>query len=79
MVAVKESLARTDPDVVREVYRLLAASRAAAGAPELNPFGWEANRRNLEVALERIWRQKLVSRRYAVDELIDDATGVLHA
>ena len=74
MVVVKESLAHSDPDVVREVWRLLAESRAAAGAPELNPFGWQANRRNLEVALERIHRQGLVSRRYAVDELIDEAT-----
>lgn len=74
MVVVRESLARSDPDVVREVWRLLNESRAAADAPELNPFGWQANRRNLEVALERIHRQGLVSRRYAVDELIDEAT-----
>jgi 4,5-dihydroxyphthalate decarboxylase len=79
MVVVKESLARSDPDAVREVYRLLAESREAAGAPELNPFGWEANRRSLEVALERIWRQRLVSRRYALDELFDDTTRTLSA
>lgn len=72
MVVVKESLARSDPDAVREVYRLLAESRAAAGEPELNPFGWEANRRNLEAALERIHRQGLVSRRYPIDELFHD-------
>ncbi|MGA7983800.1 MAG: phosphate ABC transporter substrate-binding protein [Burkholderiales bacterium] len=70
MVAVKESLARSEPDAVREVYRLLAESREAAGAPELNPFGWEANRRNLEVAIEQTWRQGLIARRYTVDELI---------
>lgn len=79
MVTVKKSLLRSDPDAVREVWRLLAGSRAAAGAQELNPFGWEANRRNLEVALERIYRQGLVSRRYAVDELIDDTTRSLNA
>jgi len=79
MVTVKESLLRTDPDAVREVWRLLAESRAVAGAPELNPFGWQANRRNLEAALECIHRQGLVSRRYAVDELIDDATRDLQA
>ena len=79
MVTVKESLLRTDPDAVREVWRLLAESLAAAGAPELNPFGWQANRRNLEVALGCIYRQGLVSKRYGVDELIDDATRSLNA
>jgi len=79
MVTVKESLLRSDPDAVREVWRLLAESRAAAGAPELNPFGWEANRRNLEVAAERVFRQELVARRYTADELIDDATRALSA
>ena len=70
MVVVKQSLAQSDPDAVREVCRLLAESREAAGAPELNPFGWEANRRNLEVAIEQTWRQGLIARRYTVDELI---------
>jgi 4,5-dihydroxyphthalate decarboxylase len=79
MVTVKESLLGSDPDAVREVWRLLAESRAAAGAPALNPFGWEANRRNLEVALGCIHRQGLVARRYAVDELMDDTTRALGA
>lgn len=79
MVTVKESLLRSDPDAVREVWRVLVESRAAAGAPELNPFGWEANRRNLEVALGCIHRQGLVSKRYAVDELLDDVTRAMAA
>lgn len=70
MVVVKESLARSDPDAVREVYRLLAESRTAAGAPELNPFGVEAIRRSLEVAIERTARQGLIARRYRVEELL---------
>ncbi len=69
MVVVKESLARSDPDAVREVYRLLDESRTAAGAPELNPFGVEATRHSLEVAIEQTWRQGLIARRYTVDEL----------
>ncbi|HUJ86808.1 MAG TPA: phosphate ABC transporter substrate-binding protein [Burkholderiales bacterium] len=69
MVVVRESLARSAPDAVREVCRLLDESRLAAGAPELNPFGVEANRRNLEVAIEQTWRQGLIARRYSVDEL----------
>ena len=51
LVAVTESLARSRPDVVREVYRLLAESKRAAGLPtgvlDTTPFGLEANRRNL--------------------------------
>jgi 4,5-dihydroxyphthalate decarboxylase len=69
MITVKESLARSDPEAVREVWRLLAESRAAAGNRELNPFGWETNRRNLELAVERTHRQGLISRRFSVEEL----------
>jgi len=79
MVTVKESLLRTDPDAVREIWRLLSESRQAAGNPDLNPFGWDANRRSLEVALGCIHRQELVSRRFTLDELIDDATLALGA
>lgn len=66
MVAVRDSLPRS---AVREVYRLLLESRKAAGDPEMTPFGVEANRRNLEVAIDHVVRQKLISRRFAVDEL----------
>jgi len=77
MVVVRSSLARSEPGAVREVYRLLAESRRAAGNPELNPFGCAANRRNLELAIERAHAQDLIARRVAVDELFDETTGVL--
>ncbi|HZA14639.1 MAG TPA: ABC transporter substrate-binding protein, partial [Myxococcaceae bacterium] len=51
------------------VYALLAESRKAAGNPELNPFGVEENRHNLEVAVDCFFRQKLIPRRFTVDEL----------
>lgn len=66
MVVVRDSLPRS---AVREVHRLLLESRKAAGDPEMNPFGVEANRRNLEVAIDHVVRQKLISRRFGVDEL----------
>jgi len=66
MVAVKTSLA---PDVVREVYRLLVESRKAAGGDTL-PFGLEANRRNLDVAIDTVYRQRLIPRRFTVDECV---------
>jgi len=52
-----------------EVSRMLEASIRAAGSPEMNPFGLEANRRNLEVAIEYVHAQGLIPRRYTVEEL----------
>jgi 4,5-dihydroxyphthalate decarboxylase len=76
MVAVKSSLCRSHPELVSEVYRLLHDSRRAAGTPlpggiDMNPFGLEQNRRNLEVAIEFAHRQKLIPRKFAVDELFE--------
>jgi 4,5-dihydroxyphthalate decarboxylase len=72
MVVVKESLTRSDPEAVREVWRLLVESRRTAGDPELNPYGVEANRRNLELAIERTHRQGLIARRCTVDQLFTE-------
>ena len=44
-------------------------SRKAAGSPEMNPFGVEENRRNLEVAIECMHRQRMIPRRFTVEEL----------
>ena len=77
MVVVKESLSKDDPRAVREVYRMLLESARAAGTPEMNPFGLDANRRNLEVAIDCVYAQNLIPRRYGVDELFDEITGTL--
>jgi 4,5-dihydroxyphthalate decarboxylase len=66
MVAVKDSVS---DEAAAEVSRLLEASIRAAGSPEMNPYGIETNRRNLEVAIDYVHRQGLIPRRYAVDEL----------
>ena len=63
MVAVKPTVDAAP------LMRLLAESFAAAGNPELNPIGLEANRRNLEVAVDYVHRQGLIPRRYALEEL----------
>jgi 4,5-dihydroxyphthalate decarboxylase len=44
------------------------------GEPDTTPLGLEANRRNLEVAIEYVYRQRLIPRRFTVDELFDDVT-----
>lgn len=66
MVAVKDSLPQA---AASEVSRLLGESIRAAGSPEMNPYGLEANRRNLEVAIEYVCRQRLIPRRFTVEEL----------
>ena len=84
MVVVRDSLCRSDPRAVREVYRLLLESKQAAGpTPEgeidMTPFGLEANRHNLEVAIDYTYRQRLIPRAFSVDELFDDVTRSLGA
>jgi 4,5-dihydroxyphthalate decarboxylase len=83
-VTVKASLSRAEPDVVREGYRLLVAGKRAEGPPVAGvldpmPFGFEANHRNLEVAIDCFDRQRLIPRRFAMDELFDDVTRGLGA
>jgi 4,5-dihydroxyphthalate decarboxylase len=82
MVVVKESLSKSDPGAVREIYRLLSESKKAAKLPkagevDVNPFGVEANRRNLEVVIDTVYRQRMIPKRFSVDELFDDVTRAL--
>jgi len=68
LVGVKRSVSRAQAD---EVYGLLLESKKAAGDPPMLPHGLEANRRNLEVAIECAWKQNMIARRYAVEELFE--------
>jgi 4,5-dihydroxyphthalate decarboxylase len=82
MVVVREELSRSQPDVVKEVFRTIHESKKAAGLPdggELDPyrFGVEACRPILEVIIDFCFQQKLIPRRIAVDELFDDTTRAL--
>ena len=82
MVVVKESLSKSDPGAVREIYRLLGESKKAAKLPrpgevDVHPFGLEANRRNLEVVIDTVYRQGMIPRRFGVDELFDGVTRAL--
>jgi len=82
MVVVKDSVSKSSPDAVREVYRLLRESKRRAPPPatgelDMTPIGLEANRRNLEVAIDYVYQQRLIPRRYTVDELFDDVTRKL--
>jgi 4,5-dihydroxyphthalate decarboxylase len=71
LVVVTQALADSRPDVVREVYRMLRASKAMAATetPDFVPFGIEANRRSLELITGYAAQQKLIPERYRVDDL----------
>jgi len=82
MVVVRESLSRSRPDVVRDVFQALHRSKVAAGLPDGGPldpyrFGVEACRPVLETIIDFCWRQQLLPRRLSVDELFDETTRSL--
>ena len=82
MVCVTESLSRSKPELVREVYRMLKEAKQAAGLPkpgaiDFHPFGVEACRPALEMIIGYAVQQKLIPRRFEVDDLFDDTTRAL--
>jgi 4,5-dihydroxyphthalate decarboxylase len=66
MVTVRSSM---DLRSSQNIFDSLKQSREAAGNPEMNPFGIEENRRNLEVAIDCVYAQKMIPRRFTVEEL----------
>jgi 4,5-dihydroxyphthalate decarboxylase len=68
LVGVKNTVSKAQAD---EVYALLLESKKAAGNPPMLPHGVEANRRNLEVAIDCAYKQKMIPRRFTVDELFE--------
>ena len=69
MVAVRKQLVG---EVSREVFRLLSESkRLATENTDNSPFGLEENRKNLEVAIDYVYRQGLIPQRFTVDELFE--------
>ena len=82
MLVIRSELSRTRPDLVREVFRIFKESRDIAirggnkNAAQLN-YGIEANRPSLEAIINFVFDQKLIPRRYSVEELFDDTTRSL--
>jgi len=78
MMVVREDLVRERPEVVRAIYRALEQSKAEAdaarpaGEPDLTPFGVEPNRRALEILIRYSHEQRLIPRRFSVDEIFED-------
>jgi 4,5-dihydroxyphthalate decarboxylase len=66
LVVVKNSVSQAQAD---EVVRMLLESKQAAGNPASLPHGLEANRRNLEIAIDCAYKQNMIPRKFAVEEL----------
>lgn len=77
LAVIKESITQSRPDAVREVFRLLKESTAAA-PPGKNPgalrFGVETMRKSLETVILYSAQQGLIPPRLTVDELFNDVT-----
>jgi 4,5-dihydroxyphthalate decarboxylase len=82
MLVMRDSIVKSRPDVVREVYRMVLASRRAMDSSKdgkLDPlrFDIENVRKSLELAIDFSLVQKFIARRLTVDELFDDTTRAL--
>jgi len=75
MLVVKDTLAKGRPGAAEAIVHLFSESKRAAGLPlpialDMNPVGVEANRRNLEVAVDCVHRLGMIPRRFSVEELL---------
>jgi 4,5-dihydroxyphthalate decarboxylase len=79
LVVVSGQLAASDPQAVREVFRMLSESKrkVAVADPDPTPFGLENIRKSLELITTYAAQQKLIPRAFTVDELFDDVTRAL--
>jgi len=84
MVVVTEQLAKSDPQAVTEIYRLLCRAKGAAGLPkpgeiDFLPFGLNACRGALQTIINYALQQRLIPRKLEVEELFDDTTRALES
>ena len=81
LAVIRQSIAGSRPDVVREVYRVLKESRSAAALPAGTDdplrFGVGAIRQSLDQMVTYAFQQGLITRRPAADELFADAVRIL--
>jgi 4,5-dihydroxyphthalate decarboxylase len=83
MVVVRDTLLTSRPDVVKEVYRLLQDSKAAANLPTSGTpddpirFGIEPLRKALDLIIDITFKQGLIQKRFTVDELFEPTRKML--
>lgn len=77
-LVVGKDLSEQRPDVIAELYRMIAASKAAAplvvGGVDLLPMGFEANRKTIEAVIMYATEQGLIKKAFKVEELFDATT-----
>lgn len=71
LMVVRQELLETEPETVREIYRVLCEGKNAVAAadPDPIPFGIEANRASLELLAAYALQLRLVPRRISADEM----------
>jgi len=74
MIVVTDALAKSRPDLVTEIYRMLCDGKKAAGLPRPSeidtiPFGHEANRPAIELMTSYMLQQGLISDRLPIDNV----------
>ncbi len=84
MVVVTEKLAKSNPQTVKEIYRLLLRAKNAAGLPKAGaidflPFGLEACRPALQTIITYALQQRLIPRKIEVEDLFDETTRALES
>ena len=78
MLVVKESLVKTNPAAVKEIFRVFRESKQAMSpaGTALDPiqFGLANIRRSLELIVNYATQQGLIPKKFPVDDLFDDVT-----
>jgi len=83
LMLIRESIAESHPDVVKEVYRVLKESRAAASAiyesGEANPlrFGVSNIRQSFDTIVDYALKQKLITQPVSAGEVFSRAIAIL--
>ncbi|MGI9520526.1 MAG: hypothetical protein ACR2PG_02650 [Hyphomicrobiaceae bacterium] len=78
IMVVQDAIAHSNPKAVKEIYRMLLDSKEASSAGgrqtrDMNPFGLSKNRKNLEIAVEYVYKLGLIPFQYSVDDLVHEA------
>jgi 4,5-dihydroxyphthalate decarboxylase len=79
MLVVSGKLASERPDLVREVFFLFRSSKDAAtpSQPDLRPTGCDNIRPSLELVIDMAYRQRLIPKRFEVEDLFATAREIL--
>jgi 4,5-dihydroxyphthalate decarboxylase len=82
LVVMHSDTVKADPELVREVWRVLCEGKRLAGAvpaPDPLPFGIAANRGSLDLIAEYAYQQQLTPRRISVDEMFAETQALIGA